>query len=580
MTHDGGPAAGRLGAAAAPLPRTPTRSCSATRTCRCTRSATASTSSTPARRPSAGARRRTRWAWRADGGRLAFELSSSALRRARERRSKVPRRWTSRSSSPAPPARCPSARRGLPALLLRAGGDRLLFDCGEGTQQQLLRSVGLPELDAVFLTHFHLDHWLGLLGMVKTFDLRARERPLTLYGPPGLRALIEAMRPVIGRTGYPLAARRARAARGGALRRLRRSPPSPSTTACTAYGYAFVEDDRPGPLRRRRGARARRRRGAGLRPPAARRDGRRRAARAGRRARPARAAGSSISGDTRPCQTTEVYAHGADVLVHEATFLEDERARARETAHSTAAQAAELARDAGVRLLALTHLSTRYFPRDVRDEARATFPATVVPRDFDAIDVPFPERGEPALVKAEREPAPATAPEARSRRRGGRRRHRDEAAARVERGAAVGAAPADHEPDGPPGGADDRARGSEAARDGGEDPAVVLDVAPREHVAGASARCSRRPRGPPCSATRRPRPARPGWCSRGLPPGVTARRRVTALRRRPLAAEPHAPRDRVRADRIAHRATLPPRAPSGELPGLRPSKSPFDGLLG
>src|SRR5918997_5998251 len=99
----------------------------------------------------------------------------------------------------------PSARRGLPALLLRAGGDRLLYDCGEGPQQQLLRSIGLPELDAVFVTHFHLDHWLGLLGMVKTFDLRARDRPLTIYGPPGLRILIESMqRAVIGRTGYPL----------------------------------------------------------------------------------------------------------------------------------------------------------------------------------------------------------------------------------------------------------------------------------------------------------------------------------------------------------------------------------------
>jgi ribonuclease Z len=95
------------------------------------------------------------------------------------------------------------------------------------------------------------------------------------------------------------------------------------------------------------------------------------------------------------------------VLVHEATFLEDQRERARDTAHSTARQAAEIARDAGVRLLALTHLSTRYFPRDVRDEARATFERTVVPRDFDAIAVPFPERGEPALVKPEREPEAA-----------------------------------------------------------------------------------------------------------------------------------------------------------------------------
>ena len=84
----------------------------------------------------------------------------------------------------------PTARRGLPALLLRAGGDRLLFDCGEGTQRQLLRSVGLPDLHAIFLTHFHADHWLGLPGMLKTFDLRERETPLDVYGPPGLKALI------------------------------------------------------------------------------------------------------------------------------------------------------------------------------------------------------------------------------------------------------------------------------------------------------------------------------------------------------------------------------------------------------
>ena len=114
-----------------------------------------------------------------------------------------------------------------------------------------------------------------------------------------------------------------------------------------------------------------------------------------------------LSGDTAPCQAVEVFAHQADVLVHEATFLDDERGRARETGHSTARQAAEIARDAGVRMLALTHLSTRYFPRDVRDEARAVFAETVVPHDFDAIEVPFPERGGPALVKPGREPAPA-----------------------------------------------------------------------------------------------------------------------------------------------------------------------------
>jgi ribonuclease Z len=301
----------------------------------------------------------------------------------------------------------PTARRGLPALLVRAGGDRLLFDCGEGTQQQLLRSVGLPELEAVFLTHFHLDHWLGLLGMVKTFDLRARERPLTLYGPPGLRALIEAMRPVIGRTGYPLGLVELEPHEEvefdgyviGAF---------PVDHRVTAYGYALVEDDRPG----RFDADAARALGVAEGPDF----GRLQRGEMVGGVRPEQVVGSVrpgrrivISGDTRPCQTTEVYAHEADVLVHESTFLEDERARARETAHSTAAQAAELARDANVRLLALTHLSTRYFPRDVRAEAQAVFSRTVVPRDFDAIDVPFPERGEPALVRPERERAPADA---------------------------------------------------------------------------------------------------------------------------------------------------------------------------
>jgi ribonuclease Z len=299
----------------------------------------------------------------------------------------------------------PTARRGLPAILLRAGGDRLLFDCGEGTQQQLLRSVGLPDIDAIFITHYHLDHWLGLIGMLKTFDLRARDRPLAIHGPPGLRALLGGLRPIIGRTGYPLSLVELEPyeeVRFGSYL----ISPFPVRHRVDAYGYAFVEDDRPG----RFDADAARRLGVAEGPDF----GRLQRGETVGGVTPEQVVGETrpgrkvvLSGDTAPCQAVEVLAHGADVLVHEATFLSDERARARETGHSTAAQAAELARDAGVRLLALTHLSTRYFPREIRDEARAIFADTVVPRDFDAIEVPFPERGAPALVKPDAEPVGA-----------------------------------------------------------------------------------------------------------------------------------------------------------------------------
>jgi ribonuclease Z len=302
----------------------------------------------------------------------------------------------------------PTARRGLPALLLRRGGDRLLFDCGEGTQRQLLRTVGLPDMQAVFLTHHHADHWLGLPGMLKSFELRDREAPLTVYGPPGTSDLMHAMRIVYGRLRYPFAVVDLEA--GDAVTRDGYEiAPFNVRHRGHAFGYAIVEDERAG----RFDAELATRLGVPFGPDF----GRLQRGETVNGVRPEQVMGETrsgrrivISGDTAPCQAVEVFAHDADVLVHEATFMEDERARARETFHSTAKQAAEIARDANVRLLALTHLSTRYFPREIRDEARAVFPNTIVPRDFDAIDVPFPERGEPALVKPEREPEPAGTP--------------------------------------------------------------------------------------------------------------------------------------------------------------------------
>jgi ribonuclease Z len=293
----------------------------------------------------------------------------------------------------------PSARRGLPALLVRRGGDRLLFDCGEGTQRQLVRSVGLPELDDVFITHYHVDHWLGLPGMLKTFDLRGRERGLHVYGPPGLEDVMRLLRPVYGKLTYELEL--VELAPGEAVRRDGYNVAAFAVAhRVSAYGYALWEDERPG----RFDAELAERLGVRPGPDFGRLQGGETVAgvapdqvlgppRPGRKV--------VVSGDTAPCEAMALAAHEADLLVHESTFADEETERARQTSHSTAGQAAALARDASVRMLALTHLSTRYGGRELRDEARAVFPNTVVPHDFDAVELPFPERGEPTLVRWE-----------------------------------------------------------------------------------------------------------------------------------------------------------------------------------
>src|SRR5436309_13026456 len=140
----------------------------------------------------------------------------------------------------------PTAQRAPTALLVRRGGERLLFDCGEGTQRQLLRSaVGLVELREVFVSHFHADHYLGLPGMLKTFALRGREVPLTVYGPPGLRELFSDLRRVFGKVTYPLETIEVRP--GEALERDGyRILVFPVHHGVSAVGYAVDEPDRPG----------------------------------------------------------------------------------------------------------------------------------------------------------------------------------------------------------------------------------------------------------------------------------------------------------------------------------------------
>src|SRR3989442_5811466 len=140
----------------------------------------------------------------------------------------------------------PTARRAPSALLVRRGGERLLFDCAEGTQRQLLRSaIGLIELPEVFLTHYHADHYLGLPGMLKTFALRGRELPLTVYGPPGLRDLFSALRRIFGKLTYPLEL--VELTVGDVLERDEyRLETAQVDHGVSAVGYLLVEDARPG----------------------------------------------------------------------------------------------------------------------------------------------------------------------------------------------------------------------------------------------------------------------------------------------------------------------------------------------
>ena len=291
----------------------------------------------------------------------------------------------------------PTARRGLPALLVRRGGDRLLFDCGEGTQRQLVRSVGLGEVQEVFVSHFHADHVLGLPGLLKTWSLHGRETPLAVYGPAGLGKLFSALRPMVGRTTFELElvelAPNAELARDGYS-----VAAFEVAHGVRSLGYALVESDRPGRFDEGR-ARAL---GVNPGPDYGRLQGGEAVSGADGEVQPDQVLGEPrrgrrvvVAGDTAPCEMTRAVAWHADLLVHEATFAAADAERAAETGHSTALGAAELARAAEVELLALTHISPRYPARELREEARTAFERTIVPDDFDRVEIPLPERGRP-----------------------------------------------------------------------------------------------------------------------------------------------------------------------------------------
>src|SRR3954453_11800445 len=308
----------------------------------------------------------------------------------------------------------PSARRATACILIRAGGSRILVDAGEGAQRQMITSTGLVQVDDIYITHFHADHYLGLPGLLKTYDLLERQRPLRIIGPSGLIGLFDALRRIFGRLRYEVELVELEPGEGvehegfemGAFAVEHRMK---------ALGFAYVEPERPGRFDvgapRSPGIKDDRDFGRLQRGETVAVDGSEITpdqvmgeARAGRKV--------VITGDTAPCEMTGIAAHAAQLLIHDGTFAVEESARAAETGHSTARDAAQLAADAEAEMLAIVHVSSRYNVSAVLGEARDVFPNTMAPRDFDLVEVPFPERGDPELIQegAKQRPEPQAEP--------------------------------------------------------------------------------------------------------------------------------------------------------------------------
>jgi ribonuclease Z len=292
--------------------------------------------------------------------------------------------------------------RGSPATLLIRGGERILFDCGEGVQRQLMRSVGLAHIGMILITHLHGDHYLGLPGLLRTLSLQGREEPLMLFGPIGLFEILRDAERLIGRPRFPFHVEEARPGtvletEDYALRA------APTDHGLTGLAWCLEEKPRPGLFHPDRAVEL----GVAPGPDFGRlqkgeavfnRDGREihpeevmDLARAGRKV--------VVTGDTRPSNAVIELATSASVLVHDSTFAWSERERALEKGHSTAREAAEVALAAGVQCLVLTHLSSRHGWRELRDEARTVFPGAILPRDFDVLVIPYPEKGNPRLER-------------------------------------------------------------------------------------------------------------------------------------------------------------------------------------
>lgn len=294
-------------------------------------------------------------------------------------------------------AAAPTLHRNVSGLAVKADSDLLLFDCGEGSQRQMIRYGTGFAVDAVFFTHFHADHYLGIIGFLRTLGMGGREQPLTLYGPVSAKKVLDAAIHLgIERLAFPVELAELR--HGDLVKRNGYQVRAVKVDhRVNTVGYAIEENTRPGRFDQAEAAR--------LGVPSGPLFGQLQKGQSvtladGTVVQPAQVMGESrqgrklvISGDTRPCAALAEAAHDADLLIHEATFSDDEQARALETRHSTGREAGTVARDAAVKRLVLTHFSSRHDvdPRPLIDQAKQEY-AGPVDAAYDGLTIDLPLR--------------------------------------------------------------------------------------------------------------------------------------------------------------------------------------------
>jgi len=298
----------------------------------------------------------------------------------------------------------PTVERNVSGLAIHREGETLLFECGEGTQRQMMRYGVSFALSEIFFTHFHADHFLGVIGLIRTLGLQGRPEPLFLYGPKGAKKVLStAMQLGVERVAFPVEITEVKA--GDVLRETGNGKRDGYEIVAfptehgggPSLGYVLKEHVRRGRFDVEKAKAA----GIPEGPlwgklakgePIELADGRRLTAEGFVGAtRPGRLV--AITGDTRPCAATVDAAQGADLLIHEATFGEEERERARDTGHATAKEAAQVALAAKAKRLVLSHVSARYSisADELVREAREVFPNVSVAKDGLEVDVPFAE---------------------------------------------------------------------------------------------------------------------------------------------------------------------------------------------